>query len=243
MKTYWDLPEKDRAALTEEAVAKFADAELMTKGVLKVDPPALVTEPEIVEPAKTTFYKIQCSNYGSLDIIFASLEQAQAFLALAPMRVTHEHLNGNWSQSVEHTTALESTEIKMTQIISEDGFLASKSEYERRAAARDANEKERESYKKAIEEQNKALAGMWDDWHKCRAQDARMRKVSATFESYTETAQGDRSIAFGFLRKVFADLEIIDAAAWCGFEAPNPFYLRKDRIEVIHFKQAEEAHP
>jgi len=103
MKTYWDLSEPERAAMTRDDVARYIDAELMLKGVLAVAPLTLVDE---TPPALATepYYRVG-DEYTTLDVAFRSEADARAFLGLGPVRVTTE-----WSLgSAEATKKVEET--------------------------------------------------------------------------------------------------------------------------------------
>lgn len=55
MKTYWDLSESERAKLSREDVETFVAAELMTHGVVRVEPPKYEDEPSAPAPRSFCF--------------------------------------------------------------------------------------------------------------------------------------------------------------------------------------------
>jgi hypothetical protein len=79
MQTFWDLSEKDRAALTEAEVEQFIAAELMTKGVLRAKPLELLPEPTLPEPERDVF-TIRAGGFNKLDIAFDTAEAAREAL-------------------------------------------------------------------------------------------------------------------------------------------------------------------
>ena len=74
MKTYWDYTERERSEMTEDQVTALLDVELMSKGVLKVVAPILNKIEPVDLPTET--------KYEAGGILFVTVEQAQAFLAL-----------------------------------------------------------------------------------------------------------------------------------------------------------------
>lgn len=240
-KTYWDLSEKERAALAADDVDAFAAAELMRLGVLRVAPLQRDPEPIVFEPAKKTFYQIETkSAYARerLPLLFHSIDDAKAVLKLDPWLAKDENLNDDWSQRCEVARLLGSgaldPQIVMSEMIDEHDFAKARTDLAKRSAIRVANAKREEDWNKEKQKEATALQGMWTDWQKCRDLDAAHRRVSTTLDAYVTTADGDREVAFRFLRKAFTDPQITAAAEWCGFTAPSPFFIHEDRIEEIH---------
>lgn len=246
-KTYWDLSEKERAALTADDVDRFVATELMRLGVLQVAPLKLEPEPVVIEPGRKTFYQIEVkAAYARerLPILFHSIDDAKAVLKLDPWLAKDEQLNGDWSQRCEVARLLGSfaldPQVVMSEMLDEHDFAKTRADLEKRSAIRAANAKREEDWVKEKSKEDEALKGMWADWTRCRDLDAAHRRVSTTLDAYVTTAGGDREVAFRFLRKAFTDPQIVAAAEWCGFSAPAPFYLRDDRIDEIHAAQADQ---
>ena len=238
-KTYWDLSEKERAALTSDDVDRFVAAELMRLGVLQVGPLVREPEPEIREPATRLYFQVSTSetpySRSSIDVLFDDEIDAREFLENHDIRVLKtERLNDDWSQTIKVAAPLERPEVTTVEAISADDFREARSALEKRSAIRAANAKREEEWVKEKSKEDEALKGMWADWQRCRDLDTAHRRVSTTLDAYVATAGGDREVAFRFLRKAFTDPQIVAAAEWCGFTAPGPFYMRDDRIEEIH---------
>lgn len=221
-RTYWDLSDKERAQLAGDDVEKFLDAELMTKGVLKVTAPQFDPEPAVPELPKQTYYRVRFVGQTDTGVVFSDRASADTFAGLAAFSVDRTYIGGGWSQSVEHVQALHDPEISECQLASHDDFRAHKASIDRAAAVREANRKKRDEFEKTSKEQAKVLEGLWDDWHRCRELDTRMRRTVETFEDYKRVAGGDAAVAARFLLKVFSREQIAEAAAWCGVEIPVP---------------------
>jgi hypothetical protein len=217
--TYWDLEPKTRAALSESDVQRYVDAELMLKGVLKVEPLELDPEPDEPELAKQTVYRLE----GFTDVAFRSADAAKAFAALSPLKLDRKYLNGNWSRSVPFLNADVNLRLDATEASTADDVLLATKDLERHAALKEANEKKRNAYSAALKTQNDALAGMWSDWHDQRGLAARHRRVVDTYEAYCKTAGGNTTVAAKFLQKVFSVEQIQDANEWFGCAIETEF--------------------
>ncbi len=215
MKTYWDLSEQERADLAADDVQRYVDAELMLKGVLKVIPLALEPVPKVPEPTTKAFVVRFAGKYGRADsgVAFATLEAAQAFVALRPLTLGSEYLD---STSVQYTVAVGDAEIAEVPIFTEEAKNAVRNELKKAAAIAATNSKRTEEYGNAVREQEKALSGLWEDWTRCREENARLRAVADTFADYTRTA-GDEATASKFLAKVYPAEIIAEAAQRFGF--------------------------
>lgn len=248
-KTYWDLSERERAALAADDVERFAATELMRLGVLQVG--LLVKEPEpvTVELPVQTYYQIEIAGQYArerLPLLFHSIDDAKAVLALDPWLAKEERLNDDWSQrrDVAHllgTHALSPT-IVLSEMCAAHDFAKARAELSKRSAIRAANDKREEEWVKEKQKEDDALKGMWTDWQACRLKAAAHRRIADTFEAYATTAGGDREVAFRFLRKVFTDSQVATAAEWCGFTAPGAFYFADgERIEEFPQQAPEPA--
>lgn len=217
MITYWDLEPKARAALSESDVQRYLDAELMLKGVLKVEAPTFDEVPEVPTVERSTWYKVT-----GFDAVFATAELAQRFIDLNPRSTDTKRFGHDWraQETIECLEPSKPLEVVTVALASETAVESHRATLEKRAAARSANEKKREEYNKAVKLQNEALKGLWDDWHTQRAEAAQHRKLVETFESYVKTA-GDRMVATKFLLKVFTAEQIKKAADWHGIEIPT----------------------
>ncbi len=237
MKTYWDLSEQERAALTGADVERFGDAELMIKGVLKVDAPKLEPVPAMPEPDVDVF--AVSAGYGKADVAFADAESARAFVALKPM-VRSSMWTGNESIQYVDTAGTEEWKISAERAHSKQLAELRKNEFVASKDVKARNERLTTEYEAALKAQQGALADMWSDWRECGVKASRMQKVAETFAMYERTADGDKNIAFRFLRKVFTNEEIIEATEWGLISIPDGF-LRMgmtDRIDDL----AETTH-
>lgn len=216
MKTYWDLSEAERGMLTSDDVQKYVDAELMLKGVLKVKPLVLEPVPPCPEPDTRLFFVRFAGKYGRTDsqVAFTTIEAAKAFVALRPVSLSSEYLDGT---SVTFSKESSDPEIAEVPTFTEDAKNTASAALRRSAAIKAANEKRSDEYAAAVRTQEKALEGLWDDWSTHREAAAKLRAVADTFEDYKRTAGGDEVLAASFLEKVYPSTLIAEAAARFGF--------------------------
>lgn len=218
MKTYWDLSETERAALSADDVQKYVDAELMIKGILKVHPLELEPEPGMPEPAGRVFVVRPAANAFAHLAAFPTRDAAQAFVDLRPLRLESSYLSG---QTVAYYVS-GPLEIVEQPMFGEDEKSACEAELRRVAAIKSSNETRRREHAEAMRKQTEALRGLWDDWAACRKHVEQLRAVATTFADYVATAEGDRAIARQFLAKVYSE-ELIAEAVDEGFlEAAPP---------------------
>lgn len=220
MKTYWDLSESERASLSQEDVLRYVDAELMLKGVLKVKPPALEEEPAMPEEDARVYVVRTKGKYGKSEMgcAFATIEAANAFIALKPLRLESDWLG---QESVSFVAPGSEFEIAEVAVYTETLKNAAHADLKRASTIRQNNEKLRQEHATALRAQEEALRGMWEDWVACREAEAKLRAVADTFEDYKRTADGDSSVASAFLAKVYPPDLINEAAQRFGFPATS----------------------
>ena len=209
MNRYWNLSEKERAALTREQVTAFLDVELMEKGVSKVVAPEL--EPiEDVKPRSKRIYGIQCKgDYSSpdvLEIAFETVEDAEAFIKLNPLLV-----KTSYPLDITEYRFMADIAVMPRDVPGAHDLSAIKGPLEKAKAAKDANAKRLREYDAAIKVANEATQGVWNDWHECREKQAHAAKVFRTLDEYTGLCAGNAELAKTFLAKVY-DADAIKAA-------------------------------
>jgi hypothetical protein len=211
LKTYWDLTEKERAALSSTDVERFLDAELMTQGVLRVEPLALLTEPELPAP-DTAIFLIRVDTYTRLDIAFTTAEAAQAAIASA-LHLTTAYIG---SSSHPVVAPLEKAEVIAETVHSKAQAEAFRRDFEKVGEIREENRRRKNAFTEESTKEKDALQGLWKDWHECCARAERFSRVLATFETYLKMADGNDQIARKFLVKAYGDETLKDASEWHG---------------------------
>lgn len=218
MQTYWDFTPRERADMSREMVERFLDAELMTKGVLKVKPPELEPEPETASLPTKTFYAIE-HNLGyrqSIGIVFDSAEAARACLDLKPLFKNSVYCKG---ESIEYVAPMVDARVASISLACEASVMANKAAMEQASAVRALNEQRKNEYVRQSREMEKVLSGVWDDWACQRDAQAAHKRVVETYDEYKRMA-GEETVAAAFLAKVFTEDKINDAFDWFGLPSP-----------------------
>lgn len=211
MKTYWDLTEKQRSELSREEVEKYLDAELMTKGVLKVRPLVFEEVTNRIAPSHAV-HRIRGSNYYRSDIAFDSRAEAEQFLALKPLIIASTYEDGG---QVEFFAPIAEPEIIVERILSSNERDANRAALKQQCAIDKENEERKRKHEEESKKQEDALRGLWEDWYECQRKAHHMKRVQETYDEYVKMA-GDQRIATKFLLRVFTQEEIKDAAQWFG---------------------------
>ncbi len=215
--TYWDMTEKERAALTEQDVERFLDAELMTKGVLRPAPLELLTEPALPEPDVEIFV-VKSRGFQRLDVAFHTAEAARTCLERCLVLET-SYIGGH---TVYHVNPLREPTIENQRIHSTMAVEQARSSFEKQAAVKTENDRRRRAHDEETKHQEEALRGLWDDWHQCRARGVEMERVWTTFREYSKIA-GDDETARRFLARAFDVAKLKAAEDWHGVRfRPQP---------------------
>lgn len=220
MVTYWNLAPKTRAALSEADVQRYLDAELMLKGVLRVDPLVLEEEPALPEITKTTWYKVE-----GFDLVFETPDEALKFSQLRPRTTDTKYVGDYWNSRTKIeflNPESRAGEVLPVLLTTADEIARHASALDKLGAIEKSNREKREAHAKDLKLTNEALKGLWDDWHERRAEAARYRKIIDTYAAYVQTA-GDRDVAAKFLLKVFSAEQIREASEWTGVTIRTEF--------------------
>lgn len=207
MKTYWDYSDKERSEMTEEFIKTLLDAELMTKGVLKVDPPSLRAVKVLPELTKIKYYKC-------VGVIFETAEQASKFLELFPMS---ENYNYQIGYDYKYAEPMDGKGIDAVFLYKKEELMATQKSIKEIEEAKEHNRKEESMFNLNSKAMSDVLNGVWEDWYRCQAVARERKKVVDTFEDYKKVA-GDESLALEFLKKVFPLDIISESFKW--FEIP-----------------------
>jgi hypothetical protein len=221
MKTYWDLPETERAGLTEEQVREYIKYELMAAGVLAPKPPEIVAVPEIVVPT-TTMYGIEFaeSRYHSrqaLDVVFDTADAAAKFIALRPQIKSHDY-----EADTHESRFMPDMAVVEVRVATHEAVLKIKADLIDAKKKREANEQAERKYNEEAEKTAKAAEPVWGDYRSLQSKAHTINTVVATYNEYTTMTGGDLVLALGFLRKAFPDETINEAFEWRGLHNPLP---------------------
>lgn len=226
MLNYWDHTPRERALMTREEVVKFIDFELMSKGILKVEAPALQPLQEVALPSET-YYKVKSGYYEVCN--FQTMEQAQAFIGLKPIKASYTFECGT---KVYYAEPWEELVIEPVSLANKTDYTNSTRILRENRAIEAANEVAESNFKKDCKIMDEATAGLFEDWQEQCATEAKAQKVYTTWVKYLELAGGDDPIATNFLYKVFSIAEVDDATAWMGMDWDAPFPRTAAKVDA-----------
>lgn len=225
MKKYWDYSKPERAKLAEEEVTGMLALHLMEKGILPL-------EPLVLQPVPTVEIKSVGRALVFNGIAFDSIEKARIFVDLKPCKLDYD-----WRASSKyHYLAPLDGPIEEREVFSKADLANANTRLTEIGAIVKANEAAESDFYKHKQAVDGAQQEVWEDWHSCRRQEERHKKLIATWNEYKNMA-GDDEMASGFLQKVFSREDIAAAAQWTGTEIPMEF------ARMAEARPAEEAAP
>lgn len=215
IQTYWDLAERDRAALTRDEVAAFEAVELMCAGLspklgAKPDPEPLPTTPEPI-----TLYAVRVkSRWGGTETVVAfEREEDAKFIVPIAFQIEHDHTLG--CDIAKHVV-----DVAPIHAISFGTAEKHRSVLVERGAIETRNKARADAWSEDVSAREKATRGMWDDWTSCRALAEQYAAIGERFAEFLEIAT-DPVIAARFLRKSFSAEDVEKARAWTGIPIPT----------------------
>lgn len=207
-RTYFDLDDDERAALTSDQVRDFCKAQMMVDGVEPIqqrEPPKVAA---IDVPTKT-MHVVQWSvesRYGrttfSGEIAFEDRADAEAF---AKMRVCQSETNYELPDKIKAARPLSGASITTEDLVESTVLTRLMTELKQVKVATDEYEKWRRQVAKNQEAANKATSGIWEDWNQQQSRVAGEQRVREVFEEYLTMTKGDESVARGFLAKTYGE--------------------------------------
>lgn len=213
-RTYWDLSDDERGALTQEQVRDYCKLELMTKGVEPVvETPDLPVEIPPVE--SRTYWCVKWTvegRYGRTEftgeVAFDTAEEAEAF---SKLKAYHCETNYELPDRIIVARPLHSPICEGKVAATSTSVSTHMGELKRAKANLDANQAQRQKLSKQLEAANSATKGLWEDWHQQQSRIAHAQHVRRVHGEYLKMTNGDAAIARTFLEKTFT-AEVVDAA-------------------------------
>ena len=216
MQSYWDLSEKERAALNEGEVDALSSYELMNAGVLRPPPLELVGEEPMPEADGVAY--VLTLGYQDREVAWATPEEAAGSIEGALGKIVSE-VFGSYPDQIRvrrigPIVDSDSEMVKRVPIYSDEQLSECRGAIEKAASAKAENERRRKADEEAREAHRKALTGMWDDWHRCREEAQNVAAVLATLAEYEKLTEGDHDTAMVFLGKAYTETQIAEAIEW-----------------------------
>lgn len=210
MKIYWNLSNKERAALTNDDMAAYEKIELMETGIVATMPPEYEPEPEITVPTHQ-IHKIVYDGCNTLNIYFRDLTQAEeAAAALRGGLLVYE----DYHTKTRTTKMITDVSIGVEDVHDESDVAKIRKALIEAKDVKSRNAAARSKYQNACSKSEDALSKMRNDRYKCRDIMLQMTHIGEVWQDYLETCNGDRDVARKFLEKAYSVEDLEAAQEW-----------------------------
>jgi hypothetical protein len=209
MQRYWDLSERERAALSRDDVAHYVKIELMEAGVVAPPPIKLEDVPEVSVP-KIAKFGVKSGRYGSTTVVFDTAEQAQKFLDLSPKTLEYDYgIGTDYQYAKPHDDGM----IEQVNVYDFAAMTELRDTLSRRKRIKEQNAKKQADWNKAHQAAEEASESLWEDYNAVQSKKYDHERIIRTFRDYTETV-GDEATALRFLLKAHPEGECREAFEW-----------------------------
>jgi hypothetical protein len=223
MNNFHNLTKKEQSSVTADELTAYEAYEMMSEGVpmLALEPP---TEPVKPLVPMTKFYGVKFGPYGGSEMLFRTIEEAQACTELKPLKPERDY-----GCDLSYIGTQEKTSIETMEYATEAARDQLKEELTTYAAAKKRYDTDKAAYVKWVDTKSKILSGLRDAWYDAQRHAADMKRISDTFASYIKTATGNREIALNFLHKAYSVEQVAEATEWFdGDLAGGVFKIKTD---------------
>lgn len=198
MKTYWENSEVERMNMKHEEVQSLIDIELMTKGIIKVNPPSFKEIKSLDQFEKVIYYEVS-------GILFKTMEQASAFVQLNPLKEAYDYYGAGYDFKYAESA---DNSIKTVHLFKADDIKINQGVFKWNKTAKEYNEAEEKKYKKELETMDAATSPVWDDWNEKQATRYKCDRINETYQDYLKMTEGNEQLARDFLTKIYSESEI-----------------------------------
>lgn len=198
MKTYWENSDVERMNMKSEEVQALIDIELMTKGIIKVNPPVFKEIKSLDQFEKIIYYEVS-------GILFKTMEQASAFVQLNPLKEGYDYYGAGYDFKYAEVA---DNSIKTVGLFKADDIKVNQGVFKCNKTAKEYNEAEEKKYKKELEIMDTATSPVWDDWHEKQATRYKCERINETYQDYLKMTEGNAKLAKDFLSKIYSESEI-----------------------------------
>lgn len=194
-KTYWDVPEGDRHALTEDEIAHFCTVELAEAGYVRPKVPKVLPEEKPSVPT-TTYFRPQLDRYSRLSIAFKTIEEAQAFLKMAVVEIENDYRT-----DTDYAKELAGMSIEPIEVAAESDIEPLREALAEAKKNKEVNAKARQEYDKDVRTCDDLVESVRADWRQRIEHEEMLERVRETFGEFLTIAEGNRLVATKFLLK------------------------------------------
>ena len=206
MKDWYDLCDKEIAALTEKEMKAYVQLACMDAGVVMgqtQEEPVFLDETTPEMPTRA-LYEITGEGAPNMGIVFAHRGDAETFRSLGVFIKTSKYLGGGYTSSVEYTQPMVPMDIQEIMLTTEESIISEVSALELAATNKRRNEELRERLDKRERDMRHAAAPLYDHWHTAKDLMRQHEEVRSCYKEYQALAKDDDA-AMVCLRKAYDD--------------------------------------
>lgn len=219
MKTYWDLSNKEQAALEHADMEPYIKLELMSRGVGELPSPKLKCPEKPEVPQGQDFYEV-----GNL--VFVSQEDANLVAAMNKVQANYNYRVGSDVKYFEPVDYYNS--VTKQNLLSREQYATVEKALAAYNEQKAAYEEEQKEYSENADKTANETREIWHDYHEKRQLADRLKLIIDVYKDYIETCEGNADMAFNFLVKRFPDPEeVVDAFEWFELDIPRSLEVTK----------------
>lgn len=220
MKSYWDLSNRERLALTEDELNNvWLKREAATQGLLvpkEPDLPDLPPHPKATPPEEKTMFIVEVG-YGGNDsytrddfhCMFETLKQAESFIKLNPYGKSSFYDEN--SRYLATAKPVGKFNIQTVTVVDEEAATKYRDVMHEYVAAKNHNESVMRDYKKKVDAITSATTKVRDNWLKLKEHYRKLEEVIENLDGFVEIAEGDTNMAIKFMIKTVPAQLVYDA--------------------------------
>ena len=221
MQDYWDLTNKQRAALTADDIEHLLDVELMRQGLVRPKKPELETVTEVA-PETEQFYGVaypgKYSSDDQLGVVFDNEIDALQVASMTMYRTERDYRKGDIKYAAKAVTG----KVVPLRLPGEVAVTQLQVELEQASDTKKKNEALLSEYNKATKAVDDALKSLLTDWRECQEMARQMAQVRATCDRYLQLCDGDNDLAAKFLAEAYDEETLTQATEWYGGSLATP---------------------
>jgi hypothetical protein len=217
---YWSVSPRELALMTRERVSMCIDYELMEKGVIKVEQPAMRPIVPVTIETKP-YYMVKTNSYNEL-CCFETMPEAEAMLGLHPVKRNYSYDCGAKVYYADNEDL--ALTIEIVQLASKADYMNAVKTMKENKAAEEANAKAQAEFATDAKSMDEVTNGLFDDWMHQQEVESKNQRILGIWKSYLKMSENDRRIATNFINRVFQPDEVKGAVEWLGeaWDAPLP---------------------
>ena len=220
MKSYWDLSNQERLALTEDELNNvWLKREAAAQGLLvpkEPDLPELPPHPKAVPPEEKIMFVVEVGYEGDnsytrddFHCMFETLKQAESFVKLNPCGKSSFYDEN--SRYLATAKPVKKFNIQTVTVVDEEAAEQYRETMKEYTAVKSHNASVMRDYRKKVDAIAAATAKVRDNWLRLKEHHRKLEEVIENLGSFVEIAEGDINMAIKFMIKTVPAQLVYDA--------------------------------